>query len=194
MNTCRIKCLSEEESKRLLKVLSDTKSAWRDRMVITLFLNTGLRLSELWGLNISSVALKSDVKKNLIVLGKGQKLREIPLNLQTRTCLGEFLALKAKRGESVEPDAPLFVSRCKSRLCHTAIQRLLLKWVRVAGFEREYYPHALRHTFATRLYERTKNLRGVQILLGHSQIGTTQIYTHVSDSQLAEMTETLNAG
>lgn len=193
MSAQRIKYLDDSERTQLLKTLADRRSAERDYMIIDLFLNTGLRLSELHALNISDVAGEK-IEKTLVVRnGKGGKTREVPLNSSARLHLNQYLAWKAKRGEGIQPDDPLFVSRNKLRLSRRPIQRLVKKWLRQAGLRKDFVVHSLRHSFATRLYQRSHNIRAVQELLGHNRLDTTMIYTGIGKEELSQTVELLNA-
>jgi site-specific recombinase XerD len=185
----RLKCLTESERRKLLKALRSHTCTERDHFLIDLVLNTGLRLSELLNLNVGDVQDRT----TLILVGKGQKVREVPLNRSIRGHIREYLSWKRSWGESLEDDTPLFVSRLGQRLSPRSVQDVVGKWIREAGLEGHYSPHSLRHTFATRLYQRTKNIRLVQTVLGHSRLDTTQIYTHLSRDDLQEGMEALCA-
>jgi site-specific recombinase XerD len=131
--------------------------------------------------------------KDLIaIIGKGNKLREIPLSKAIQTKIDQFLRWKKRKGESLAPDAPLFYSRKNGRLTNRAIQFDLDRWIKRAGLEGKYSPHALRHTVGFELMRKTRNIRQVQEFLGHSSITTTQIYTHVTKEELRRCAELLN--
>lgn len=134
-----------------------------------------------------------DVKERttLEIRGKGNKVREIPLNKSIQKHIEGFLRLKKRRREGLFDDDPLFVSRKHSRLSVRAIQRSLDKWGKEAELQMRYSPHALRHTFGTELYNRCKNLRIVQTIMGHADISTTQVYTHVTKADMREAVELL---
>ena len=188
MSVQRIKYLDDSERTQLLKTLADRRSAERDYMIVDLFLNTGLRLSELHALNVSDVA----GEKTLVVQnGKGGKTREVPLNTLVRSHINQYLIWKAKQGEGIMSDDPLFVSRNHFRLSKRPIQRLVKKWYRVAGLRQNFVVHSLRHAFATRLYQRSRNIRAVQELLGHNRLDTTMIYTGIGKEELAQTVEML---
>ena len=188
MSDQRIKYLDESERAQLLKTLADRKSAERDYMIADLFLNTGLRLSELHALNISDVA----GEKTLIVQnGKGGKTREVPLNTIVRSHINQYLIWKAKHNEGILSEDPLFVSRNGFRLSKRPIQRLMKKWYRMAGLKPNFVVHSLRHSFATRLYQKSRNIRAVQELLGHNRLDTTMVYTGIGKEELAQTVEML---
>ena len=191
MSVQRIKYLDDSERTQLLKILADRRSAERDYMIVDLFLNTGLRLSELQVLNVSDVAGEK-IEKTLIVRnGKGGKTREVPLNTLIRSHINQYLIWKAKHGEGIQSDDSLFVSRNGLRLSKRPIQRLVKKWLRMAGLRQNFVVHSLRHSFATRLYQRSKNIRAVQELLGHNRLDTTMIYTGIGKEELAQTVEML---
>lgn len=190
MKRQNIKYLTEEEKKRLLRTLKLRMDARRSYMMYDLMLNTGLRLSETASLNVGDVL----ERKKLEVNGKGDKVREIPLNKQIRAHIKAFLGWKRRKGESIDPEAPLFVSRNHRRISTRQIQRDLTKWIREADIEGNCTPHALRHTVGTELMRKTNNIRLVQEYLGHADISTTQIYTHVTREQLADASELLAVG
>ena len=130
MSAQKIKYLDDQERTQLLKTLSDRKSATRDYAIVNLFLNTGLRLSELHALNVGDV---SEKKVLIVQNGKGGKSREIPMNSAIRNHLSEYLQTKKKNGEGINLEDPLFVSRRKLRLSRRPIQRLFKKWLGSAG-------------------------------------------------------------
>lgn len=188
MRRQRIKYLNEEEKKKLLFTLADRKSADRSYMMYHLMLNTGLRLSEIISLNVGDI----QDKRILSISGKGGRIRDIPLNKAIREHISVFLFWKGAKGESLEPNAPLFLSRNHKRMSKRAVQRDFKKWIRLSGIEGDYSPHALRHTVGTELLNKTKNIRLVQEFLGHRDVSTTMVYTHVTKEQIAEAAEALS--
>jgi len=176
-----------EEKAKLLRFLEKRRDARRAEMLYKLMFATGLRLQETVNLNVGDVQ-----GKNLItIIGKGDKLREIPLSKAIQKQIERFLVWKKRKSESLAPDLPLFISRKKGRLLKRAVQRDLDKWVKRAGLEGKYSPHALRHTVGFELMRKTCNIRQVQEFLGHSSIMTTQIYTHVTKEELRHCAELL---
>ncbi|MBI4657128.1 MAG: tyrosine-type recombinase/integrase, partial [Elusimicrobia bacterium] len=166
-----IKCLDSKEEETLLNVLSKRKDAERAHMLYRLMLVTGLRISEALRLNVEDVErAKIEVK----VKGwtrDGEKLERVktvylPKALQEH--LIYFLHFKRRKGESIVPDAPLFVSRESGRLSARQAQRDFKKWLKEASIKGNFTPHALRHTAATNLLRRTGNAKLVQRYLGHS--------------------------
>ena len=191
-----IKCLDPEEEETLLNVLGKRKDAERAHMLYRLMLVTGLRLGEALRLNIEDA---SRTKVDVQVKGwtrDGEKLERFktvyfPKDLQER--LARFLRYKRRRGESLAPTAPLFVSRESARLSCRQTQRDFKKWLKVAGIEGEFTPHALRHTAATKLLKRTGNAKLVQRYLGHSDVATTlRFYVDVFPEDLKRAAELLS--
>ena len=152
-----------------------------------LMFSTGLRLAETTQLNVADVRDRSV----LIVLGKGDKERDIPLSIAIHEEIRHFLDWKRMNDEAICPDSPLFVSRKHRRIGSRGVQHDLDKWVRRAGLEGKYSPHALRHTVGFDLIRKTNNIRKVQEFLGHRSITTTQIYTHITKAELRECAELL---
>lgn len=187
MKRQKIKYLSAEEKKALIDVLRDRKSAVRDYFLFSLMLHTGLRLAEVASLTVGHIK----DRKTLHIVGKGNKPREIPLNTYIRKHIASFLRYKRKAKEDLFDTSPLFVSRNKNNLSVRAIQRALDKWLKESKIENHYSPHALRHTFGTELYRKCKNIRLVQDIMGHSDISTTMIYTHITKEEMEEAVELL---
>ena len=173
-----------------MKALKLRRDAVRSYMMYDLMLNTGMRLAEVTGLNVGDVQDRAALE----VVGKGSKLREIPLNKGIRTHIKSYLGWRQdyimQYGLYRAGDA-LFISRLGHRLSKRAVQRDLDKWVSIAGIEGHFTPHALRHTVGTELLNKTGNLRVVQEFLGHADISTTQIYTHVSREQIQQAADLL---
>jgi len=182
-----IRYLITEQKQLLLKTLKVRRDAIRQYMMYSLMLNTGLRLGEVVGLNVGDVQGRTVLE----VVGKGSKSREIPLNKATREHIQAFLDWRRRNYGLPLSDDPLFTSRLGKRISKRAVQRDLTKWIKKAGIEGHFTPHALRHTVGTELLNKTGNLRVVQEFLGHADISTTQIYTHVSREQIQQAAELL---
>ncbi len=176
--------LEIEEVERLLAIPGDGPLARRDRALLELFYSSGLRLAELAALDLMGL----DLKEGLVeVTGKGQRTRRVPVGKPARQALAHWLEV---RGEWADAEQrALFVSARGGRLSHRAIQARLAYWARRLGLPRHVHPHMLRHSFATHLLESSGDLRAVQELLGHASIGTTQVYTQLDFSHLAEVYE-----
>jgi len=191
-----IKCLDAKEEETLLNVISKRKDAERAHMLYRLMLVTGLRIGEALRLNVEDAArTKVDVR----VKGwtrDGEKMERFktvyfPKVLQER--LAQFLHFKRRRGESLALTAPLFVSRESTRLSCRQVQRDFKKWLKEAGIEGDFTPHALRHTAATKLLKRTGNAKLVQRYLGHSDVATTlRFYVDVFPEDLKRAAELLS--
>ncbi|KQB51688.1 recombinase XerC [Pseudomonas endophytica] len=175
------KTLDTDRTLQLLEgAVEDDFLALRDQAILELFYSSGLRLSELTGLNLDQLDLADGLVE---VLGKGSKTRVLPVGRKAREALLAWLPL---RGLANPPDDAVFVSQRGARLGPRAIQLR----VKAAG-ERELgqnlHPHMLRHSFASHLLESSQDLRAVQELLGHADIKTTQIYTHLDFQHLASV-------
>lgn len=174
--------LTLSESKELLKSI-DGKFQERDYCMITLFLNCGMRLSELCGINISNI--KDDT---LTVIGKGNKERTIYLNNACLKALDRYLAVRNLEYDKIKDKDALFISKNYSRINKRSVEMILKKYLKKAGLDyKKYTPHKLRHTAATLMYKYGNvDIRSLQKILGHENVSTTQIYTHVDDEKLRE--------
>lgn len=187
------KHLNLEESKKLLAVTDneDNRNHERDYAILTVFLNCGLRLSELVGINIQDIDF-SENKMN--VIGKGNKERTIYLNKACVKAIGEYLAVRPKNGvklDKLHSDKALFLSERKERISRRTVQHIVYTKLLAAGLDpSKYSTHKLRHTAATLMYQYGQvDIRALQVLLGHESISTTEIYTHVDDSQVRNAVE-----
>lgn len=170
--------LSLAESLQLLEAVSGPNEI-RDYCILTLFLNCGLRVGELVGLNVQNV--RDDT---LRVLGKGNKERQLYLNEACLSALEEYLAIRPQPKDDPRHKDALFVSRNKTRLTTRAVENIVQKAVTQAGLDPSYSPHKLRHTAATLMLNNGVDIRTLQDVLGHENLGTTQIYTHISDANM----------
>ena len=171
--------LSLEESLELLNNI-DGEFKERNYAIITLFLNCGLRLSELVGINLNDI--KDD--NTLVVLGKGNKERVVYLN---PSCVEAVNAYKKVRPNSLKEKNALFISRQNQRISVKTVQWVVKTSLKKAGLDSmEYSVHKLRHTAATLMYRNGVDIRVLQEILGHANLGTTQIYTHVGSEQIEE--------
>lgn len=181
--------LTEEQMKllltgpqRLLENQSlDAHTAWRDRLAMELLYGGGLRVSELVALNYEAIDFESGVAR---VMGKGKKERLCPLGRVAMTVLVKFRDEFARRDA---PASPVLVNADGTRMNVRAVQLMLKRYLALAGLPLDLTPHKLRHSYATHLLNAGADLRLVQELLGHSQLATTQIYTHVSVARLKEI-------
>ena len=154
----------------------------RDHAMMELFYSSGLRLSELVGLGLYDVDLAEGVAR---VTGKGNKTRIVPIGRMAKLSLEKWLqqrSLILKDGETA-----LFINRNGTRLGPRSVQKRLQQYAITAGLPEHLYPHKLRHSFASHMLESSQDLRAVQELLGHADISTTQIYTHLDFQHLAKV-------
>lgn len=175
-----IKTINEDEIKKILSFAHALDI--RDFTMVFLALSTGLRVSELIGLYIEDVSPYGSVATILSVpsrIGKGGKSRQIPINDDVRQALTQFITIKRTRKQSLEPTSFLFISHHTGNPLSPRDFQRIIKQISIASIGRPITPHVLRHTFATKVLKYS-NLRVVQELLGHSNVQTTQIYTHVS--------------
>jgi integrase/recombinase XerC len=172
--------LDADQLNHLLDIAPDDVLAVRDKAIMELFYSSGLRLDELVGLDVGELDLAD---RTVRVLGKGRKTRIVPVGRKADAALR--LWLRERSGIAKSGETSLFVGRNGSRLKHRAIQLRIAYWARRKGLPSHVYPHLFRHSFATHLLESSKDLRGVQELLGHADISTTQIYTHLDFAHLA---------
>jgi integrase/recombinase XerC len=181
--------LTEEQMKLLLggpqRLLENetinAHSAWRDRLVMELLYGGGLRVSELTGLDYGAIDFESGVAR---VLGKGRKERLCPLGRVALAVMKKFRDEFARR---TEPGDPVIVNPDGARMTVRAVQLMLKRYLALAGLPLDLTPHKLRHSYATHLLNAGADLRLVQELLGHAQLATTQVYTHVSIARLKEV-------
>jgi integrase/recombinase XerC len=159
-------------------------AAARDTALIEIIYSGGLRISETMGLNLESVDLLSDIMK---VKGKGKKERICAVGKPAREALRKYLRMRTLRTENDRPNAPLFVNRFGERLTPRSFQRNLKKYLVFAGLPPDLTPHKLRHSFATHLLDAGADLRAVQEMLGHENLSTTQIYTHVTTEKMKDI-------
>ena len=187
------KYLSLDDSKKLLNVTADEndENKERDLAIITLFLNCGLRLSELVGINISNIDFN---ECKLTVIGKGNKERTIYLNKACINSIKNYLSVRPTEGVKIDSKASnkaLFLSKRKERISNRTVQYIVERELQKAGLDTsKYSTHKLRHTAATLMYQYGNvDIRALQELLGHESISTTEIYTHVSNEQVRNAVE-----
>jgi len=176
------KTLTEVDVDRLLAApAGDTPEALRDGAMLELLYASGLRVSELVGLRIAQVDLNRGV---LVVLGKGARERMVPIGETALTRIETYLVQARSALLSGQVSDALFVTRRGGGMTRQAFWHRLRLYAQRAGFERLPSPHTLRHAFATHLLNHGADLRAVQMLLGHADLSTTQIYTHVARERL----------
>lgn len=176
-----IELITGNELERLLGAPAGNGSEkiLRDRAILELLFSTGLRVSELCSLNLDTIDLSRD---EFSIRGKGDKIRLVFLSPAAKKALETYL----KKRSAVESEA-LFANLRGERLTPRSVERIIRYYAIKAGIGKKVTPHTLRHSFATDLLQNGADLRAVQIMLGHSNISTTQIYTHVTDRRLKDI-------
>ena len=175
--------LTIEEVERLLEVPDlSTPQGQRDRALLEILYASGLRVSELVNLNLEQVNLDS---REIRVRGKGSKERMVLMGEPAAEALRAYLKQGRPKlfASKIRMTNALFINRYGERLPERRVQRILEKYANIAGIDKGVHPHMLRHTFATHLLDGGADLRVVQELLGHANLSSTQIYTHVTKSQ-----------
>ena len=176
--------LDLEEVNHLLEAPS--KATWegkRDNAILETLYSSGLRVSELVGLNHDDIDFFSALVR---VRGKGKKERILPVGPAALKAIQEYLDHHPKRDKEQGLKKPLYLNRSGGRLTDRSIRRMILKYARQIALKKGVSPHMLRHSFATHMLDRGADLRSVQELLGHENLSTTQIYTHVTTKRLKE--------
>ena len=176
------KVLDTDEVNQLLSNTSDTFLATRDQAMAELFYSSGLRLSELVTLNYNELDLKN---RTVTVTGKGQKTRVLPIGRMAGVALKKWL--RWRKQYFTEGEKAIFISERGKRLGQRSIQQRLRRLGITQHLDQPVHPHMLRHSFASHLLESSGDLRAVQELLGHANISTTQIYTHLDFQHLAKV-------
>lgn len=192
----QVSFLTYEEITKLFGVIKvDTAIGKRDRAIIELLFSTGLRVSELVSLDRKNLHPERD---EFVIRGKGQKDRPVYLSDSAKTAVHDYLKTRS------DNHLPVFIHYSGARtgenetdpvrLTPRSIQRLVARYARLAGISKHVTPHTLRHSFATDLLKNGADLRSVQGLLGHSNIATTQAYTHLTDPQLRKVHQQFLSG
>jgi integrase/recombinase XerC len=176
------KTLDADQMAHLLEIRTDDDLSIRDRAMMELFYSSGLRLAELVGLDLPKLDLKA---AEVTVIGKGAKTRIVPVGRLAAAALEAWL--KTRAGVARADELAVFVGRNGRRLGARAVQLRVARWARRQGLNVPVHPHLFRHSFASHLLESSSELRGVQELLGHANLSTTQIYTHLDFQHLARI-------
>lgn len=176
------KVLDVDQTLKLVSIDEKNPLAIRDKAIIELMYSSGLRLAELTGLEMNSI----DLVDNLVtVVGKGKKTRSVPIGRHALMALKDWLEVRKTLIQ--EGETAIFVSRKGRRISPRTIQQRLKQWAIKQGLANHVHPHMLRHSFASHLLESSGDLRAIQELLGHADISTTQIYTHLDFQHLASV-------
>ena len=179
------KVLDVDQMSRLLDIKGNDPLSLRDRALMELMYSSGLRLSELVALDINDL----DQRDALVtVTGKGNKTRVLPVGRLALQAIQIWL--QTRTGIAAIDETALFVSRNGTRLSARAVEARLRQWGLKQGVDAKVHPHRLRHSFASHMLESSQDLRAVQELLGHADIGTTQIYTHLDFQHLSQVYDT----
>lgn len=165
-------------TKLILAPDTKTQAGLRDRAILETLYSTGIRVSELVGLDVNDIDFISGVIK---VFGKGYKERIVPIGDEAATAVRKYLDKTETRAKAKDA---VFLNNRGRRLTDRSVRRVIDKYIRTCSIEEKISPHSLRHSFATHLLDRGADLRSVQELLGHMNLSTTQIYTHVTMERL----------
>lgn len=171
-----------DQMTRLLSFRTDEELSMRDKAMMELFYSSGLRLSELVNLDLLDIDLAD---RTVRVLGKGSKTRVVPVGRYAVEAISRWLLERTKLADV--GNTALFVGVRGERISPRSVQKQVAAWAKRQGLGVHVHPHMFRHSFATHLLESSQNLRGVQELLGHANIATTQIYTHLDFQHLAKI-------
>ena len=176
--------LSEKEISLIINAIQESSQLYqRDKAIIEMLYSCGIRVTELCNIEMSNLYIDEDLIR---VMGKGNKERLLPLGKRSKKYLDDYI--KHSRNSHIKSGSSfVFVSRNGNQLTRAMINIILNKWTQVSGLKKPVSPHMLRHSFATHLLEGGADLRFVQALLGHSDISTTQIYTHIDKHYLKEV-------
>ncbi len=176
------KTMDADQTAQFVEVAGDSFIALRDRALLELIYSSGLRLAEVTGLNLSDIDLKEGMVN---VIGKGSKQRLLPMGRYAIAALQQWLPQRA--GYAPADQKALFITQRGTRISHRAVQLRMQQLSAQQGMDNPVHPHMLRHSFASHVLESSGDLRLVQELLGHANISTTQIYTHLDFQHLAKV-------
>lgn len=174
--------LSTDQAIQLVAIEGDDPLTIRDRAILELFYSSGLRLAELVNMNIDALDLSNGTA---IVTGKGNKTRIVPIGSHAVAALRNWIGVRASLTQASEP--ALFVNHRGKRISSRAVQYRMKEWAIKQGISADVHPHMLRHSFATHVLQSSGDLRAVQEMLGHANISTTQVYTHLDFQHLAKV-------
>jgi integrase/recombinase XerC len=176
------KVMDADQTAQLVEIKDNDILAIRDKAILELMYSSGLRLAELVGLDLANIDFSDAV---VTVTGKGKKTRSIPVGRHALKALKKWL--KSRQALVDADETAVFVSRRGKRIGPRSIQQRLKQWAIRQGLANHVHPHMLRHSFASHLLESSGDLRAVQELLGHADISTTQVYTHLDFQHLAKV-------
>jgi integrase/recombinase XerC len=174
--------LSTDQAIQLVAIEGDDPLTIRDRAILELFYSSGLRLAELVSMNIDALDLDNGTA---IVTGKGSKTRIVPVGSHAISAIRNWL--KSRTCIAAINELALFVNHRGKRISSRAVQYRIKEWAIKQGISSDVHPHMLRHSFATHVLQSSGDLRAVQEMLGHANISTTQVYTHLDFQHLAKV-------
>lgn len=174
--------LSVDQTIKLVNIKDDDFISIRDRAILELFYSSGLRLSELVNLKLEDINFPDEI---ISVLGKGKKMRMVPLGTEAILSLKKWIKTRSEL-KNIDGNLFVFLTKQAKNLSQRAIQYRLKFWAKKQGLSENIHPHLLRHSFASHLLQSSQDLRAVQELLGHENISSTQIYTHLDFQHLSK--------
>ena len=177
------KLLDVDQTFQLLEIKENDVLAIRDKAIIELIYSSGLRLTEVISLNIDDI---DSIDRVLTVIGKGKKARNLPIGKFAIQAIDDWLKSRQQLVKNNKERA-LFISNRGSRISPRSVQERIKRWAVKQGLSGNVHPHMLRHSFASHILESSGDLRAVQELLGHADISTTQVYTHLDFQHLAQV-------
>jgi len=178
------KAIDVEQVEKLLSAPNDkTVLGARDRAILETLYSTGIRVSELVGINFGDI---DETGQAIVIRGKGRKERIVPLGSHAMTAISHYLGVLEANSVPNESADPLFINKHTTRLSTRSVRRKVSKYLNQVGLDPAISPHTLRHRFATHLLDNGADLRSVQELLGHQSLSTTQIYTHLTTKRMRE--------
>jgi len=185
------KVLSVQEVNEIINSVNlESPMGYRDIAILETLYSAGLRVSELCALEMNNILSDSSM---LRVLGKGNKERYVPLGSKVIKLIDDYCKyVRPKLVDKKKSDGNLFLSKNGKQLTRMTIFNIMKKWTKISGINKDISPHTFRHSFATHLLEGGADLRAVQEMLGHSDISTTQIYTHLDNEYLKEVHQTFH--
>lgn len=176
------KVLDADQTVQLVEINEQDDLAIRDRAILELIYSSGLRLAELISLNMGDIDFGDRI---ITVIGKGKKMRSVPVGQHAIKAVDKWLKIRKKMVN--ENEDALFISNRGKRISPRSVQERLKQWAIKQGLPSHVHPHMLRHSFASHMLESSGDLRAVQELLGHADISTTQVYTHLDFQHLAQV-------
>ena len=176
------KVLDADQTGQLVEIKEQDDLALRDKAMLELIYSSGLRLAELIGINMDDIDFTDRI---ITVIGKGKKMRSVPVGRHAIKAIQDWLNIRQTMVN--QDEVALFISNRGKRISPRSVQERLKQWAIKQGLPSHVHPHMLRHSFASHMLESSGDLRAVQELLGHADISTTQVYTHLDFQHLAQV-------